>query len=132
LVGKFRNLPISFALGELLHGYFENYEADEGLAPDHWFWDREKSGGSFVEHRVQFFICSPVGSGRVRWWTRRRRSDRAEKISIRPPRMALECRPTRIDNRFYITYVCVSRHGAATALTSTDDFVSFGRHGVIF
>jgi predicted dehydrogenase len=42
-------------LGELLHGYFENYASDENLPPEHWFWDRSKSGGIFVEHGVHFF-----------------------------------------------------------------------------
>lgn len=42
-------------LGEFLHGYFENYAGDEGLLPEHWFWDREKSGGIFIEHGVHFF-----------------------------------------------------------------------------
>jgi predicted dehydrogenase len=42
-------------LGELLHAFFENYAADEGLPAEHWFWDRNKSGGIFVEHGVHFF-----------------------------------------------------------------------------
>ena len=42
-------------LGDFLHGYFENYAGDEGLSPEHWFWDRGKSGGIFVEHGVHFF-----------------------------------------------------------------------------
>src|SRR3989442_85023 len=42
----------SSVLGEILHGYFENYAADENLPPEHWFWDRAKSGGIFVEHGV--------------------------------------------------------------------------------
>ncbi|MCY7352010.1 MAG: Gfo/Idh/MocA family oxidoreductase [Cytophagaceae bacterium] len=42
-------------LGDVLHGYFENYASDEGLAPEHWFWDRRKSGGIFIEHGVHFF-----------------------------------------------------------------------------
>lgn len=42
-------------LGELLHGYFENYASDENLPAEHWFWDRTKSGGIFVEHGVHFF-----------------------------------------------------------------------------
>jgi predicted dehydrogenase len=50
-----RGLIESKALGEPLHGYFENYAADESLPPGHWFWDREKSGGIFVEHGVHFF-----------------------------------------------------------------------------
>ncbi len=45
----------SKVLGEVLHGYFENYASDENLPPDHWFWDRSKSGGIFVEHGVHFF-----------------------------------------------------------------------------
>jgi len=45
----------SRALGQLLHAYFENYASDEGLPPQHWFWDRAKSGGIFIEHGVHFF-----------------------------------------------------------------------------
>ncbi len=45
----------SRALGECLHGWFENYASDEGLGAEHWFWDREKSGGIFIEHGVHFF-----------------------------------------------------------------------------
>ncbi len=50
-----RELIASRILGELLHGTFENYASDEGLPLDHWFWDRNKSGGIFVEHGVHFF-----------------------------------------------------------------------------
>lgn len=49
-----------------------------------------------------------------------------DEFGVEDPRI------TRIDDRFYVTYVCVSRHGAATALASTADFHSFTRHGVIF
>src|SRR4029078_9922985 len=42
-------------LGQLLHGYFENYASDENLPAEHWFWDREKSGGIFLENGVHFF-----------------------------------------------------------------------------
>ena len=45
----------SGVLGELLHGHFENDASDENLPADHWFWDRSKSGGIFVEHGVHFF-----------------------------------------------------------------------------
>ena len=45
----------SKVLGEVLHGYFENYASDENLPPEHWFWDRSKSGGIFIEHGVHFF-----------------------------------------------------------------------------
>ncbi|GAA4412434.1 hypothetical protein GCM10023187_39490 [Nibrella viscosa] len=55
-------------LGDMLHGYFENYAADEGLSADHWFWDRSKSGGIFVEHGVHFFdmFAGWLGEGQVR------------------------------------------------------------------
>src|SRR3954468_8795158 len=54
-------------LGELLHGYFENYASDENLPPEHWFWDREKSGGILWEHAVHFFDLLAVwlGTGQV-------------------------------------------------------------------
>ena len=55
-------------LGDFLHGYFENYAGDEGLAPEHWFWDRSKSGGIFIEHGVHFFdmFAGWLGNGTVK------------------------------------------------------------------
>ncbi|HVE17134.1 MAG TPA: Gfo/Idh/MocA family oxidoreductase [Chthoniobacterales bacterium] len=50
-----RSVVESRVLGECLHGFFENYASDEGLRPDHWFWDRAMSGGIFIEHGVHFF-----------------------------------------------------------------------------
>jgi predicted dehydrogenase len=55
LYTKVAELIKSEALGSVLHGYLENYASDEGLAADHWFWDRSKSGGIFIEHGVHFF-----------------------------------------------------------------------------
>ncbi len=54
-------------LGELLHGTFENYASDENLGPEHWFWDRSRSGGIFIEHGVHFFdlFASWLGPGKV-------------------------------------------------------------------
>ncbi len=54
-------------LGEFLHGYFENYAGDEGLGPEHWFWDRSRSGGIFIEHVVHFFdmFAGWLGEGEV-------------------------------------------------------------------
>ena len=49
-----------------------------------------------------------------------------EEFGVEDPRI------TRIGATFYITYVAVSRHGAATALASTKDFKIFQRHGIIF
>jgi predicted GH43/DUF377 family glycosyl hydrolase len=49
-----------------------------------------------------------------------------EEYGIEDPRI------TKIGDTFWITYVAVSRLGAATALMSTSDFVTFHRHGIIF
>ena len=49
-----------------------------------------------------------------------------EEYGVEDPRI------TRIGDRFYFTYVAVSRHGPATALASTVDFRAFERHGIIF
>jgi predicted dehydrogenase len=57
----------SRALGDVLHGTFENYASDEYLPAEHWFWDHSKSGGIFIEHGVHFFdlFAGWLGSGRV-------------------------------------------------------------------
>jgi predicted dehydrogenase len=67
LYAQLKTLIDSKVLGEVLHGTFENYACDEGLGPDHWFWDRSKSGGIFIEHGVHFFdmFAGWLGSGRV-------------------------------------------------------------------
>lgn len=63
-------------LGEVLHGTFENYASDESLPADHWFWDRDKSGGIFIEHGVHFFdlFAGWLGAGAVE----------AAQIGVRP------------------------------------------------
>jgi predicted dehydrogenase len=63
-------------LGEPLHGFFENYASDESLGPGHWFWDRSKSGGIFIEHGVHFFdlFAGWLGTGRVE----------AAQVGVRP------------------------------------------------
>jgi len=43
-----------------------------------------------------------------------------------------DARLAKLNGRYYLTYVAVSRHGIATALASTADFQSFERHGIIF
>jgi predicted dehydrogenase len=62
-----RQLIRSRVLGDFLHATFENYASDENLPADHWFWDRSKSGGIFVEHGVHFFDLFDgwLGPGRV-------------------------------------------------------------------
>ena len=49
-----------------------------------------------------------------------------EEFGVEDPRI------TVFGDRYYFTYVAVSRHGAATALASTTDFRRFERHGIIF
>src|ERR1041384_8121528 len=49
-----------------------------------------------------------------------------EEFGVEDPRI------TCLGDKFYFTYVAVSRHGAATALAATRDFNSFERHGIIF
>lgn len=53
-------------------------------------------------------------------------ANRYEAFGVEDPRL------TRIDDRFYFTYVAVSEYGVATSLASTADFKSFERHGIIF
>jgi predicted dehydrogenase len=62
-----KNLIDAEPLGAPIHGYFENYAKDEQLPPEHWFWDREKSGGIFVEHTVHFFdmFTGWLGQGKL-------------------------------------------------------------------
>ncbi|CAN5402431.1 hypothetical protein BH10PLA2_BH10PLA2_20140 [soil metagenome] len=62
-----RRLVETKLLGEVLHGSFENYASDENLPADHWFWDRSKSGGLFIEHGVHFFdlFTGWLGAGQV-------------------------------------------------------------------
>jgi predicted dehydrogenase len=71
-----RRLVETRVLGEVLHGSFENYASDENLPADHWFWDRDKSGGIFVEHGVHFFdlFAGWLGPGRVE----------AAQVGVRP------------------------------------------------
>ncbi len=54
-------------LGDFLHGYFENYASDENLHPGHWFWEKTKSGGIFIEHGVHFFdlFAGWLGEGKI-------------------------------------------------------------------
>lgn len=49
-----------------------------------------------------------------------------EEYGIEDPRV------TAIEGTYWITYVAVSRFGAATALMSSTDMVTFNRHSIIF
>jgi len=65
LAHAIRRLMDSRILGSLVHGLFMNEAADEGLSREHWFWNREMSGGIFIEHGVHFFdlVASWLGQG---------------------------------------------------------------------
>jgi predicted dehydrogenase len=71
-----RTLIETRVLGEALHGSFENFASDENLPSGHWFWDRDKSGGIFVEHGVHFFdlFAGWFGTGTVE----------AAQVGVRP------------------------------------------------
>ncbi|NLC59488.1 MAG: Gfo/Idh/MocA family oxidoreductase [Armatimonadetes bacterium] len=66
LAERVRELARGAVLGELHRVDLANFAADEGLPPDHWFWDRRCSGGILIEHGVHFFdlyswiVASPV------------------------------------------------------------------------
>ena len=68
MFARIKHLIDKNLLGDFLHGYFENYAGDEGLLPEHWFWDRTKSGGIFIEHGVHFFdmFAGWLGEGTVK------------------------------------------------------------------
>ena len=67
LCEKVKTLVDGKLLGDFLYAHFENCANDEGLGPEHWFWDRAKSGGIFVEHGVHFFdlFAGWLGPGRI-------------------------------------------------------------------
>ena len=45
----------SGVLGKVLGARLTNCAADSNLSPKHWFWNRELSGGIFIEHGTHFF-----------------------------------------------------------------------------
>jgi predicted dehydrogenase len=54
----------SRALGGALAARLTNCAADSKLGPDHWFWEKDASGGIFVEHGVHFFDLYAYWLGR--------------------------------------------------------------------
>ena len=90
---------------------------------------RRKSDGlvrlTFLSH-LRVVHCGPGHSvqSRADMWIDPKSP--LEEFGIEDPRI------TRIGDRYWITYVAVSRHGASTALMSTGDFQSFTRHGILF
>jgi predicted dehydrogenase len=54
IVETIHTWSLSQCFGRLRRVLVENYAGDDQLSPDHWFWDREQSGGILVEHAVHF------------------------------------------------------------------------------
>lgn len=62
IIQNFMHLGRRGIFGKLRHVVVNNYAQDEALPADHWFWDREVSGGIFIEHGVHFFdIVNALG-----------------------------------------------------------------------
>jgi len=80
---------------------------------------------TFVSH-VRVVTLAESGAAKATEGSAFRPLEPWEEFGVEDPRI------TALDDRFYITYVAVSRHGAATALASTVDFREFTRHGIIF
>lgn len=55
LAQRLRRIVAEQLLGELRRVDLANYAADDSLPPDHWFWNRDLSGGILIEHGVHFF-----------------------------------------------------------------------------
>jgi predicted dehydrogenase len=102
-----RRLIESEVLGKVLRGSFENYASDESLPESHWFWDRTKSGGIFVEHGVHFFdlFAGWLGRGRIE----------SAQVGIRPG--------TAIEEDVH----CAARFGEATLVDFYHGFHQPGR-----
>jgi predicted dehydrogenase len=55
IIKAFIELSKEEVFGKLRHAVVSNYAQDDSLPADHWFWDKEVSGGIFIEHGVHFF-----------------------------------------------------------------------------
>jgi len=101
---------------------------DEELAPlDPRVVERKADGLvrlTFTSHiRVLFSSDGRTIASEGAWFMPQGES---EEYGVEDPRI------TRVGETYWITYVAVSRHGAATALASTRNFGRFERHGIIF
>ncbi len=116
------------------------YWSKSGLAEVDWVRDEDlhatdarvvvqKSSGHLrltsVSH-FQLLRQSTPGSGAWELIDRLLPEGCSEEYGIEDPRI------TKIGGTYWITYVAVSRAGAATALMSSADLVTFQRHGIIF
>ncbi|GLV55197.1 hypothetical protein KDH_20440 [Dictyobacter sp. S3.2.2.5] len=52
-------------LGAVTYMRLENVASNEALHDQHWFWQRSRSGGIFIEHGVHFFdLCNQISGAR--------------------------------------------------------------------
>jgi predicted dehydrogenase len=54
LLRAIQSLTQAGIFGKLRRADIENYAQDEQLPPEHWFWQRDRSGGILIEHAVHF------------------------------------------------------------------------------
>lgn len=54
LIQTIQALTQEGVFGKLRRVAVENYAQDEQLLPDHWFWQKDRSGGILIEHAVHF------------------------------------------------------------------------------
>jgi predicted dehydrogenase len=59
-VAKFRETGV---FGKLRHMNLANHAAGLELPDNHWFWDKAKSGGIWIEHGVHFFDAFAMVAG---------------------------------------------------------------------
>lgn len=101
LYASAREIARTGVLGRLSHIEFQNYASDEGLGDDHWFWDKNKSGGIFVEHGVHFFdiMGAVVGASAAnvfgKIWNRRDGTNKEDRVQ------ALVTYANGVDASFY-------------------------------
>lgn len=74
----------SGVLGKVLSARLTNCASDSGLDRGHWFWDRDLSGGIFVEHGVHFFDLYRhwLGAGEVIWAHTERREGAGQEDRV--------------------------------------------------
>jgi predicted dehydrogenase len=67
VTAKLKEILDSGLMGQPLYATMTNCATDSKLGPEHWFWDRDLSGGIFIEHGVHFFDLYRylLGDGRV-------------------------------------------------------------------
>lgn len=55
IIKKLKKIVDEGIFGRVQNLDFRNYASDSHLSKNHWFWDKKKSGGIWIEHGVHFF-----------------------------------------------------------------------------